>query len=122
MVGFEQELLAVFFVGHSCDLAFLGRRSLGFSKCPGTRGLLLFMDLGARAKAGVHFFSPAHEYFSPTIQSIQYHTAHALPSHALPSHALPSSRSISACWISARGRRHEGFAGTREATHASWAS
>ena len=45
MVGFEQELLAVFFVGHSCDLAFLGRRSLGFSKCPGTRGLLLFMDL-----------------------------------------------------------------------------
>ena len=55
MVGFEQELLAVFFVGHSCDLAFLGRRSPGFSKCPGTRGLLLFkfMDLGARARVGV---------------------------------------------------------------------
>ena len=30
------------------------------------------MQLGARARAGVHFFSPAHEYFSPTIQSIQH--------------------------------------------------
>ena len=79
------------------------------------------MDLG-QGQGGVHFFSPAHKYFSPTIQSIQYHTAHTLPSHALPSHALPSSRSISACWISARGRRHEGFAGGIEASHASRAS
>ena len=66
--------------------------------------------------------------FSPLLTSTShlpynpYNTIQHTISHALPSHALPSSRSISACWISARGRRHEGFAGGIEASHASRAS